>query len=74
MSAPRFGAVILSRRPRTVAPGGLARALVSGAAGAFALTAVHQLAADRVPRAPRMDIVGMRALGALLTAAHVRRS
>jgi hypothetical protein len=64
--------VTLGRRPLAAAPGALARALVSGAAGAFALTAVHQLAAERVPTAPRMDIVGMRALGALLTAAHVR--
>ena len=70
MSARRRAVTV--SRSRALAPGALARALASGAAGAFALTAVHQLAAERVPKAPRMDIVGMRALGALLTAAHVR--
>lgn len=37
-------------------------ALLSGAAGAVALTTVHQVARAITPDAPRMDIVGMRAL------------
>jgi hypothetical protein len=37
-------------------------ALISGAAGALAVTAVHQLARRRVPNAPRMDVLGMRAI------------
>jgi hypothetical protein len=40
----------------------LGAAVVSGAAGALALTAVHQFARHRVPKAPRMDVVGMRAI------------
>ena len=36
--------------------------LVSGLAGAVALTAVHQAARTVSPDAPRMDVVGMRAL------------
>jgi hypothetical protein len=52
--------------------GAVARALASGAAGALALTTVHQLAVERLPNAPRMDIVGLRALDALLRAARIR--
>lgn len=37
-------------------------ALISGAAGAVALTAVHQAARAITDNAPRMDVVGMRAL------------
>ena len=37
-------------------------ALLSGAAGAVALTAVHQVARLVTDSAPRMDVVGMRAL------------
>ncbi|CAN5775379.1 hypothetical protein BH24ACI5_BH24ACI5_09430 [soil metagenome] len=36
--------------------------LISGAAGAMALTAVHQAARAVTDAAPRMDVVGMRAL------------
>ena len=36
--------------------------LTSGAIGAVALTALHELARRRLPTAPRMDLVGMRAL------------
>jgi hypothetical protein len=36
--------------------------LISGAAGAVALTAVHQAARAVTDSAPRMDVVGMRAL------------
>ena len=36
--------------------------LVSGVAGAVALTAVHQAARTVTDSAPRMDVVGMRAL------------
>jgi hypothetical protein len=36
--------------------------LASGAAGAAALTAIHEFARTQVPYAPRMDVLGMRAL------------
>ena len=54
----------LTRRVRDTATHGerLRDALAAGAAGALALTAVHQLARRRVPRAPRMDVLGMRAI------------
>ena len=54
----------LTRRVRASAERelGLGAAIVSGAAGAVALTAVHQFARHRVPKAPRMDVVGMRAI------------
>ncbi len=38
------------------------RALVSGAAGAVTLTAVHETARRLLRDAPRMDVLGMRAL------------
>lgn len=38
------------------------RALVSGAVGAVVLTAVHETARRRIAYAPRMDVLGMRAL------------
>jgi hypothetical protein len=38
------------------------RALISGAAGALVLTALHETARQRMPHAPRMDLLGMRAL------------
>ena len=38
------------------------KALASGAVGAGVLTLIHQTAIGRVPRAPRMDVVGMRAV------------
>jgi hypothetical protein len=41
---------------------GFARAAAAGAAGAAALTGVHQLALGLTEAAPRMDILGMRAL------------
>lgn len=40
----------------------LGRAAAAGAAGAAALTGVHQLALGLTDAAPRMDILGMRAL------------
>ena len=40
----------------------LNNALISGATGAIALTAVHQAARAISDNAPRMDVVGMRAL------------
>jgi hypothetical protein len=40
----------------------LNESLVSGMAGAIALTAVHQAARTLTDSAPRMDVVGMRAL------------
>jgi len=39
-----------------------AKALASGAIGAGVLTLIHQSARRRIPRAPRMDVVGMRAV------------
>jgi len=45
---------------------------VSGAAGAVALTAVHQAARGRVPNAPRMDVLGMRAIARGANAAGLR--
>jgi hypothetical protein len=43
--------------------------LVSGMAGAVALTAVHQAARAVTDSAPRMDVVGMRALSRAATSA-----
>jgi hypothetical protein len=40
----------------------LLKALGSGIAGALALTAVHQTAAHTIPHAPRMDVIGRRAI------------
>ena len=40
----------------------LTSSLLAGLAGASALTAVHQLARRYVPNAPRMDVLGKRAL------------
>ena len=40
----------------------LAKAFFSGTVGAVVLTLIHKTARRRVPRAPRMDIVGMRAV------------
>jgi hypothetical protein len=54
----------LTQRVRASADRGprLAAALISGSAGALAVTAVHQLARRRVRYAPRMDVLGMRAI------------
>lgn len=41
-------------------------ALMAGAAGAAALTAVHQAAQTVTSQAPRMDVVGRRAIAASL--------
>lgn len=40
----------------------LLRALGSGLAGAIALTAIHETARRLIPDAPRMDVLGMRAI------------
>src|SRR5690348_14053456 len=42
------------------------RCLASGAAGALALTTVHQAAQRRLENAPRMDVVAMRGLDRVL--------
>jgi hypothetical protein len=42
------------------------KSLTSGLAGAVTLTAVHQLAQRFTPNAPRVDIVGKRALSKLM--------
>jgi hypothetical protein len=47
----------------------LSRALLSGAAGALSLTAVHQTARRVSDAAPRMDLLGMRALARTFRAA-----
>lgn len=41
------------------------RMLLSGVAGAAALTAVHQVVKETVPNAPRMDVLGMRSIEGL---------
>jgi len=46
----------------------LTDSLISGVAGAVALTAVHQAARAMTDAAPRMDVVGMRALTRGITA------
>lgn len=40
----------------------LTQALVSGAAGAITLNVIHETARRVIPHAPRMDVIGMRAL------------
>src|SRR5690348_8152869 len=40
----------------------IAEATLSGLAGAAALTAIHEVARKNLPNAPRMDLLGMRAL------------
>lgn len=40
----------------------VSKAVASGAIGAGVLTLIHQSALGRLPRAPRMDVVGMRAV------------
>jgi hypothetical protein len=40
----------------------LTQALISGAAGALALNVLHETARRVIPHAPRMDVIGMRAL------------
>lgn len=40
----------------------VSKAFASGAIGAGVLTLIHQSARGRLPRAPRMDVVGMRAV------------
>lgn len=45
------------------------KALGSGAAGAAALTALHESARRIIPHAPRVDVIGMRAIARPLRAA-----
>jgi hypothetical protein len=47
----------------------LTKAFLSGVAGAVALTAVHQTARRLTDDAPRMDLLGMRALAQIFEAA-----
>jgi hypothetical protein len=47
----------------------IAIAAASGLAGATVLTLIHQTAIQLTPDAPRMDILGMRAIDAALNAA-----
>jgi hypothetical protein len=46
----------------------ITHALLSGAAGALSLTAVHQTARSVTAAAPRMDLLGMRALARIFRA------
>jgi hypothetical protein len=46
-----------------------ARALASGAAGALSLNVMHECTRLTVPNAPRVDIIGMRAVAGLARAA-----
>lgn len=48
-------------------------ALRSGLAGAATLTAVHETARRRMRNAPRMDVIGMRALGRTMERVGLRR-
>lgn len=49
----------------TIGNGGGVGSLIAGLAGALALTTVHQLGQHWVDVAPRMDVVGMRALAGM---------
>ena len=49
------------------------RSLASGFAGAVALTAAHEFGRSRLPNAPRMDVVGMRALRRFVPALRYER-
>ena len=40
----------------------LTRSITSGTAGAVVLTLLHEVARRRIPSAPRMDLMGMRAI------------
>lgn len=44
----------------------MGKALLSGAAGACALTLLHETAKRRIEEAPRADVLGMRALAKVL--------
>jgi hypothetical protein len=48
---------------------GVLQSLASGLAGACAVTLVNEVARRRVPDAPRLDLLGMRALGKTARAA-----
>ena len=47
----------------------ITRALGSGLAGAVAVTAVNEIARRTIPNAPRLEVLGMRALAATMRAA-----
>jgi hypothetical protein len=48
------------------------RALGGGTAGALALTGLHEIVRRTAPHAPRMDVIGMRALSRVIRAAGGR--
>ena len=48
------------------------RALASGAAGAMTLTGLHEMTRRVVPHAPRMDVIGKRALAGTIEAVGAR--
>jgi hypothetical protein len=49
-----------------------AKAFISGTVGAGVLTLIHEAARRKVPRAPRMDIVGMRAVDRVMDWMHLQ--
>lgn len=57
-----------------VATTNLTGALASGFAGAAALTALHETTRRRVPHAPRMDVIGRRALDRITRPKGTRRT
>lgn len=45
--------------------------LIAGLAGSLVLTLMHEVTRKLNPRAPRMDLLGMQAIGKVLKAAHL---
>lgn len=61
-----------SRRRRRPTPPNALAAVGSGLAGAVALTLVHETARRVIPHAPRVDVIGVRAISRLMRAAGHR--
>ena len=59
-------------RPAPPPPPGALAAVGSGLAGAVALTLVHETARRLIPHAPRVDVIGVRAIARPLRAAGYR--
>lgn len=49
----------------------IAKALAAGAVGACAITLIHELLRRAIPRAPRMDVLGMRGIVRVSRAAGI---
>jgi hypothetical protein len=68
-----LAAAIRGRRTNGVSgPAAWARTLAAGAGGALALNAVHETVRRVRPDAPRMDVLGMRALARILGVMRIR--